>query len=225
MWKKGFVALAVVMVAVAGLTVSKQLIAANAKPAGEGVSKETCYGCHEEVKALKEGSRHANLGCGTCHENLVKHAESQGDVKPVTKIDAALCGKCHKDQFESFYKSITRPAPARKRAFQQAARPCRISSLQATALRLNITNRAVTPSWSSTSSSLTASRAAVSSSRMAGWAIDATGKAWDVLIDTGKRLPETAMAGNPTCIQCKTSDHILKWKFMGDKGGQMGSDL
>ena len=25
------------------------------------------------------------------------------------------------------------------------------------------------------------------------------------------------MAGNPTCIQCKTSDHILKWKFMGDK--------
>ena len=25
------------------------------------------------------------------------------------------------------------------------------------------------------------------------------------------------MAGNPTCIQCKTSDHVLKWKFMGDK--------
>jgi formate-dependent nitrite reductase cytochrome c552 subunit len=54
-----------------------------------------------------------------------------------------------------------------------------------------------------------------------GWkGVDMTGKAWDVLIDTGKRLPETAMAGNPTCIQCKTSDHVLKWKFMGDKGGK-----
>ena len=113
MWKKGFVALAVVMVAVAGLTVSKQLIAANTKPAGEGVGKETCYGCHEEVKALKEGSRHANLACGTCHENLVKHVESQGDVNAATKIDAALCGKCHRDQYDSFYR-VNHEAAARK---------------------------------------------------------------------------------------------------------------
>jgi formate-dependent nitrite reductase cytochrome c552 subunit len=35
-------------------------------------------------------------------------------------------------------------------------------------------------------------------------------KAW-------KPLSQSAMAGNPTCIQCKTSDHILKWKFLGDK--------
>ncbi len=53
-----------------------------------------------------------------------------------------------------------------------------------------------------------------------GWkGIDKTGKTWDVLVDKGAdfKLKETAMAGNPTCIQCKTSDHILKWKFMGDK--------
>jgi formate-dependent nitrite reductase cytochrome c552 subunit len=47
--------------------------------------------------------------------------------------------------------------------------------------------------------------------------VDSTGKTWDVLTDTGKKLGETALAGNPTCIQCKTSDHILKWKFLGDK--------
>ena len=48
------------------------------------------------------------------------------------------------------------------------------------------------------------------------------GKTWEVLKDNGKgtKLPETAMAGNPTCIQCKTSDHILTWKFMGEKGGK-----
>jgi formate-dependent nitrite reductase cytochrome c552 subunit len=45
------------------------------------------------------------------------------------------------------------------------------------------------------------------------------GKTWDVLEDKGPqyKLPETAMAANPTCMQCKTSDHLLKWKFMGDK--------
>ena len=37
MWKKSFVALVVVTVAVVGLTVSKQLIAANARPAREGM--------------------------------------------------------------------------------------------------------------------------------------------------------------------------------------------
>jgi formate-dependent nitrite reductase cytochrome c552 subunit len=38
-----------------------------------------------------------------------------------------------------------------------------------------------------------------------------------VLVDTGKTLPETAKAGNSVCLQCKTSDLALKWKFMGDK--------
>jgi formate-dependent nitrite reductase cytochrome c552 subunit len=53
-----------------------------------------------------------------------------------------------------------------------------------------------------------------------GWkGIDKVGKTWDVLTDKGAdyKLKETAMAGNPTCIQCKTSDHILKMKYMGDK--------
>jgi formate-dependent nitrite reductase cytochrome c552 subunit len=51
-----------------------------------------------------------------------------------------------------------------------------------------------------------------------GWqGVDSTGKVWDVLEDTGKTLAETAKAGNPTCIQCKSSDHILKWKFLGEK--------
>jgi formate-dependent nitrite reductase cytochrome c552 subunit len=49
------------------------------------------------------------------------------------------------------------------------------------------------------------------------WGIDATGKVWDILVDTGKELPETAKAGNATCIQCKSSDHVLQWKYMGDK--------
>lgn len=37
-----------------------------AKPADDG--RETCYACHTEVKALKEGSKHAKLACTVCHD-------------------------------------------------------------------------------------------------------------------------------------------------------------
>ena len=61
-----------------------------------------------------------------------------------------------------------------------------------------------------------------------GWAyvVDnkAALKAWDALEDKfpdqkehKPYLLETAAAANPTCLQCKTQDHILKWKFLGDK--------
>ncbi|MBA3003332.1 MAG: ammonia-forming cytochrome c nitrite reductase subunit c552, partial [Desulfurivibrio sp.] len=49
------------------------------------------------------------------------------------------------------------------------------------------------------------------------YAVTRPGKTWDVLEDTGKLLPYTAKAGNAVCLQCKTSDLILKWKYMGDK--------
>ena len=29
-------------------------------------------------------------------------------------------------------------------------------------------------------------------------------------------MPQTAAASNPVCLNCKTQDHILKWKYMGD---------
>jgi formate-dependent nitrite reductase cytochrome c552 subunit len=49
-------------------------------------------------------------------------------------------------------------------------------------------------------------------------------RAWDLLEDRYPEskehkpfIPESAAAANPTCLQCKTQDQILKWKFMGDK--------
>ena len=47
---------------------------------------------------------------------------------------------------------------------------------------------------------------------------------WDILEDkypASKEhksfLPESAPAANPTCLQCKTTDNILKWKHLGEK--------
>ncbi|HEX2770645.1 MAG TPA: ammonia-forming cytochrome c nitrite reductase subunit c552, partial [Geobacteraceae bacterium] len=101
----------------AGLALSLPVLstAAKGKPAAkaQGDGRESCYTCHDEIKALKEGSKHARLACSACHDNLQKHMESSGDVKPVTMIDQALCGKCHQDEFLSFNK-VDYEAQARK---------------------------------------------------------------------------------------------------------------
>jgi hypothetical protein len=77
--------------------------------------------------------------------------------------------------------------------------------LLAYGLPLSTMNRAVTPSWSSTSLLWIAFRVAVSSLKTVE-GIDKPARQ-DVLTDKGAdyKLKETAMAGNPTCIQCKTS--------------------
>ena len=74
--------------------------------------REKCYGCHSQVKSLKEGSKHAALACETCHSGTGEHLQSFRN-KPVTAIDHAVCGKCHSDQFDSFMK-VSHHAQARK---------------------------------------------------------------------------------------------------------------
>ena len=89
--------------------------AAKAKPAVKMINdgRETCYGCHDDIRTLKEGSKHAKLACTTCHNRFDAHMEDPEKNKPVTIIDQRLCGKCHKSQMESFYH-VTRDGGARK---------------------------------------------------------------------------------------------------------------
>jgi formate-dependent nitrite reductase cytochrome c552 subunit len=187
------------------------------KLANDGRAK--CYECHDEVKALKEGSKHAKLACTVCHDKLDAHMSDPEKNKPVTTIDQALCGKCHKNQMESFY-SIIRDGGARKEKGVPAGRsPMQDKLLQGHGFTFEhaeprghafmVTDQFAVDRFQGGRYQI-----------KGGWKnIDKMGKTWDVLEDKGKgfKLPETAMAGNPTCIQCKTSDHILKQKFMGDK--------
>ena len=187
------------------------------KLANDGRAK--CYECHDEVKALKEGSKHAKLACTVCHDKLDAHMSDPEKNKPVTTIDQALCGKCHKNQMASFY-SIIRDGGARKEKGVPAGRsPMQDKLLQGHGFTFEhaeprghafmVTDQFAVDRFQGGRYQI-----------KGGWKnIDKMGKTWDVLEDKGKgfKLPETAMAGNPTCIQCKTSDHILKQKFMGDK--------
>ena len=113
--KKTTLALAAaVLGAIAVLSVPVLTSAVNkpaTKLANDGRAK--CYECHDEIKALKESSKHAKLACTVCHDKLSAHISDPEKNKPVTLIDQALCGKCHKSQLESFY-TVTRDGGARK---------------------------------------------------------------------------------------------------------------
>ena len=75
--------------AVAVLSIPAVTTAAKAKPAAKVVNdvRAKCYECHDEVKTLKEGSRHAKLACTTCHDKFDAHMDDPEKNKPVTIID------------------------------------------------------------------------------------------------------------------------------------------
>ena len=220
MWKRRLAAVAVV--AGAGLAVSIPVLstAAKGKPAAKvkDDGREACYGCHDEIRGMKEGSRHAKLACGVCHDKLKEHLASY-ENKPVTKIDAALCGSCHRDEYESFLK-VNYESQARKEKGVPAGRSPMMDKLLAPYGFTFEHNEPRGHAFMVTDQFVVDRFAAGRFQYKKGWfAVDSVGKTWDILEDKGPhfKMAETAKAGNPTCIQCKTSDHILKWKFMGDK--------
>jgi nitrite reductase (cytochrome c-552) len=176
----------------------------------------TCYACHEEVKAMKEGSKHARLVCATCHAKLKEHL-ADSDVKPDTIIDQALCGSCHKNQMESFYK-VNYESQARKEKSVPVGRSPMTDKLLAPYGFTIEHNEPRGHAFMVTDQFVVDRFAGGRFQYKKGWKnVDTVGKTWDILQDTGKTRAETAHAGNASCIQCKTSDHILKWKYMGEK--------
>ncbi|GFE56149.1 ammonia-forming cytochrome c nitrite reductase subunit c552 [Geobacter sp. AOG1] len=220
MWKKSIAALAVVVGALLAVSLPAMSTAAKAKPAAKQVNdgREDCYACHEEVKALKEGSKHAKLACDVCHSKLKEHL-ANSETKPGTIIDQALCGKCHKDQMESLFK-VNYDSPARKEKGVPTGRSPMMDKLLAPYGFTIEHNEPRGHAFMVTDQFVVDRFAGGRFQYKNGWTdVDKTGNTWDVLKDNGPdfKMAETAKAGNPTCIQCKTSDHILKWKFMGDK--------
>ena len=73
-----------------------------ARSAKETVPKEdaTCYQCHEEIKSLKVGNKHASLPCARCHSQLTEHLKDPEKL-PGTNLELSLCGKCHPSQYET----------------------------------------------------------------------------------------------------------------------------
>jgi hypothetical protein len=54
-----------------------------------------CEGCHADVVAARQGSKHARIGCEACHGPLLAHVAAGGEQKPALPDSRALCPRCH----------------------------------------------------------------------------------------------------------------------------------
>ncbi len=183
--------------------------------AAEKVDEGKCFACHPQVKELHKGSKHADLGCATCHDGMAAHLKD-AKTKPVTSLELSTCGSCHQDQYDSFYQVNWEATPRKEKGMPTGRSPMQDKLLAPHGFTKEHGEPRSHPF-------MVVDQLAVD--RFAGgryqfknlWAVSRPGKTWDVLEDTGKTLPQTAKAGNSVCLQCKTSDLVLKWKFMGDK--------
>lgn len=182
----------------------------------ETVSKTEapCYQCHEEIKSLKEGNRHASLSCAGCHRKLDEHLKDPEKI-PETNLELSLCGRCHPSQYETLV-SLNFKSRAK---VEKATTTSRSPTFDKLMMPHGFTKEHDEPRSHifMLTDHLTVDRAYGGRFQLKSWKdITKTGTFWDVVVDTGRELPQTAKAGNTVCLTCKTTDTILKWPYMGD---------
>ncbi|MFB3886072.1 MAG: ammonia-forming cytochrome c nitrite reductase subunit c552 [Thermodesulfobacteriota bacterium] len=179
-------------------------------PKGEGV----CLECHETIKSLKVGTKHASLSCERCHSKLAEHLKDPLNL-PETNLELSLCGRCHPFQYETFV-SVNLKSRAK---VEKATTTSRSPTFDLLMMPHGFTREHDEPRSHifMLTDHLLVDRAYGGIYQLKSWKeITKPGKVWDLLVDTGKELPQTAKAGNTVCLTCKTTDTILKWPYMGD---------
>ena len=184
-----------------------------------------CYGCHSEIQEFHAKGKHAKVNCAHCHADTEKHAQDPSQ-KPVTKMAHAVCGGCHVDQYESFISvNLQSKAKVEKATFKS---------------RSPLFDKLIMPHGFSKEHAeprshvfmvvdqFVVDRAFGGRFQFKDWTKIQDGKGaekgtWGILMDKEPGsseqkifLPQTATAANPVCFSCKSQDHILKWKYMGD---------
>jgi nitrite reductase (cytochrome c-552) len=185
----------------------------------------TCYGCHDAIKDFHTSGKHKTLSCSTCHQDIDKHLADAAQ-RPGTQTDLALCGSCHKLQYESF-------------ATMNWHKPARFEKSQMTGPSPNPAwDKLMMPHGFTKEHNLPRSHTFALIDQLLvdrsfggrfaakdGWqylARSGDQKLWSVLEDKYPGQdhkafrPGTAAAANPVCLSCKSQDHILSWAYMGE---------
>ena len=185
-----------------------------------------CLGCHQPVKALHDIGKHRAVACTACHDNLQAHLQS-ASARPVTKTDPAICGGCHRNQYESFYRmNWEKTARAEKSRMQGPSPGPAFEKLMMPHAFTREHNVPRSHAFALFDQLVVDRSFGGRYEPKNGWQSLAQPagnfKLWDVLEDRfvgqdHKSLrPGTAAAANPVCLSCKTQDHILDWAYMGD---------
>ncbi len=203
---------------VAVTTYSKSLAQAQQQ---KPVDAKQCFECHTEVQQLYTGGKHEPLNCVNCHSALAAHLDDP-TAKPGTNLELAHCATCHKPQYDSFMH-VNLESKARVEKSTTTSRSPTFDKLM---MPHAFTKEHAEPRSHAFMliDHFAVDRAYGGRFEFKNWSyITQTGAAWDVLRDvepasnTQKLFKaQTAAAANPTCLTCKTSDHILKWKYKGE---------
>jgi len=200
------------------------------------VDAKRCYNCHDNIEEYHSNGRHATVNCAHCHdavEHLKTAKNSSMGTPPVTRTDHAACAVCHLAQYNSFVQNNL----ASKAKIEKATFRSRSPLFDKLMEGYGFTFEHSEPRSHSFMlvDHYTMDRTYGLRFKFKDWtyiskAEDAAKDSWSVLNDeepsTSEQkkfgnqygeLKQTALAANPVCLNCKSQDHILKWKYMGEK--------
>jgi len=197
------------------------------------VDVNNCYSCHKDIKEFHMGSKHASVNCGYCHTGADEHLKNDGkplaptQASIVTRTDHAPCASCHQEQFNTFANMNYDSGAKLEKATMRGVSPM-FDKLMAPH---GFTKEHAEPRSHifMTMDHLIVDRAYGGRFQMKDWTYitDAKGAVSDlwkaILVDkdpsnTDQKafMPQVATAANPVCMNCKSFDNILRWKYMGD---------
>ena len=194
---------------------------------------QNCYSCHKDIKEFHMGSKHAGVNCAHCHTGSAEHLKREG--KPLaqaqpsigTRVDHQACGSCHAEQLNSFAEMNYKSYPKFEKATPRGPSPMFDKLMQGH----GFTREHAEPRSHvfMVLDHLTVDRAYGGRFQLKDWtyisdAKSAVSDLWKVMLvdrepstsDQKAFMPQVATAANPVCMNCKSFDSILKWKYMGD---------
>ena len=200
-------------------------------PPFQPVDGKKCFSCHEDIEEFHTGGRHATVNCVHCHDNAAEHQKlaKQKDigVRPNTITDHRACATCHVEQYNTFVQPNLESHARVEKATTKSRSPLFDKLMEG----YGFTKEHAEPrshafmlvdQW-------VVDRAFGGRMQFKDWtyinkAELAANSAWNVVVDREPStsdqksfMRQSATAVNPVCMNCKTQDHILDWKYMGEK--------
>ncbi len=194
------------------------------------VEAKKCYSCHDNIEEFHTGGRHASVNCAHCHEaedHLKTAKNKEMGTRPKTIVDHRACATCHVEQYNSFVQTNLESKARVEKATTKSRSPLFDKLMEGYGFTKEHNEPRshafmLVDQW-------VVDRAFGGRVQLKDWtyvnkAELAANSAWNLVVDKDPAssdqkpfMRQVATAVNPVCMNCKTQDHILDWKYMGDE--------